>query len=433
MNTKRAALWGLAVIFIANYFNYLDRQLVSALEEPLRNDLNLQAKEFGLLWTLFTLGYMLCAVPIGLMADKFSRTRIFAVCVVIWSIATVASGMATEKWVLYIARVCIGIGEAGCLVIGPSLISDLFDPKVRGKALSVFFLGMPLGGTTAFILAGLMFDWGWRNMFYAAGLPGFFIAVLIWFMRDPPRGSSEGAHHGMHGGGGMKEYIQLLKTKTLLLIILAQAAAVIFLVPMIHFGVEYVVEARDMDKKSARVALGLMALVAGLIGTSISGVLGDILARRVKGAYALLAAAGYLLGWPCLIIGFRASDPWVYFPALTLGCMFYFMCMPAVNTQIANVASPAQRATAWALAVFILHLLGDTLAPVLFGVVLDFGIDRQHAFEIFSIGMLVAGLCSLLAVFTAPADIARVAREVAESKREAREAPPALVEGPVGT
>ena len=100
MNTKRAALWGLAVIFIANYFNYLDRQLVSALEEPLRKDLSLTGKEFGLLWTLFTLGYMLCAVPIGLMADKLSRTRIFAVCVVIWSVATVASGMATEKWIL---------------------------------------------------------------------------------------------------------------------------------------------------------------------------------------------------------------------------------------------------------------------------------------------------------------------------------------------
>lgn len=415
MIQRRAALYALGVIFAANFFNYTDRQLVSALEEPLREGLTLNTLEFGFLWTLFTLGYMLCAVPVGLLADRYSRTRLFAVCIVIWSVATIASGLAQDKWVLYVARVFIGVGEAGCLVIGPSLISDLFATEVRGRALSIFFLGMPLGGTAAFIMAGVFFNLGWRNLFFLAGAPGFAIAVLIWMIPDPPRGASEHTGHPhAHGGGTWRQYLDLLKTKTLLFIILAQAFAVIFLIPLIHFGVEFFVSTKGMKKQDARVALGLMALVAGALGNSLSGVLGDRLARRWKGAYALLAGVAFLAGWPCLLVGFHAQSRWVFLPALTLGCFCYFLCMPAVNTQIANVVRPTQRASAWALAVFILHLLGDTIAPPGFGALLNQGLGRQEAFTIFSVGLVLAGFCCLAAAWTAPGDIARLDQKVEE-------------------
>src|SRR5689334_8237346 len=113
MLSQRTALWALAVIFAANFLNYTDRQLVSALEDPLQEDLGLNSVEFGFLWTLFTIGYMICAVPVGLLADRFSRPKLFALCVGVWSVATVASGLAPSKAVLYVARVFIGVGEAG--------------------------------------------------------------------------------------------------------------------------------------------------------------------------------------------------------------------------------------------------------------------------------------------------------------------------------
>lgn len=424
--SQTALLWALGVIFAANFLNYTDRQLVSALEDPLRTALNLSAREFGFLWTLFTVGYMICAVPIGFLADRYRRTHLFAYCVVVWSVATLASGYATTKAVLYVARVFIGVGEAGCLVIGPSLISDLFSREVRGKALSYFYLAMPLGGTAAFILAGALLDLGYRNLFYLAGAPGFLIAILIFAMRDPPRGATEGAHHGMKIGGA-RQYLQLLKTKTLLLIILAQACAVFILVPLIHFGVEFFVQTRGMGAKEARLALGLIALVAGALGNTLSGIIGDRLSRRMSGAYALMAGVSFLLGWPCLLVGFTAEVRWVFLPALTLGSFFIFLCMPAVNTQIANVTSPAQRATAWALAVFVLHLLGDTAAPPLFGRMeeslaaqTELAIGpwqlvlgaRQLSFMIFSFSLLLAGLCCLLAAYTAEADTERVTRKI---------------------
>jgi predicted MFS family arabinose efflux permease len=416
MTTRRAAYWALGVIFLANFFNYLDRQLVSALETPLRKSLELEQWEYGLLWTLFTVGYMVCAVPIGLLADRVSRTRLFAACIIVWSVATIASGLATGKVVLYVARIFIGVGEAGCLVVGPSLISDLFARRYRARALSIFFLAMPLGGTSAFLMAGALFGFGWRNMFYLAGAPGFLIAVLIWLLADPPRGASEGAQHGMPAGG-MSEYLKLLRTPTLLLIILAQAFAVIILIPLIHFGIGFFEETRHMNPKDARLALGVMSLVGGVMGIGVSGILGDQLFKRTKRAYSLLAAVSYLAAFPCLYIGFYSDQQAVYFTALTAGSFFLFLCMPAVNTQIANVVSPAQRATAWALAVFILHMLGDTLAPPVFGLVSD-AVGRQAAFGYFSFCMLLAGGCCIAATFTAKRDTERVARLIEAQAQE---------------
>ena len=183
--TKKYAKYALAIICFANFLSYLDRQLVSALEEPLTRDpemggLGLSSTEFGFLWTLFTLGYMLCAPFIGYATDRYRRPRIFAVCIFIWSLATIASGLAQAKWVLYVSRVLIGLGEAGCLIVGSALISDLFSKEARGRALSIFYLGLPLGGTFAFVMSGLLLEYtGWRPLFFIAGLPSFLLCILI--------------------------------------------------------------------------------------------------------------------------------------------------------------------------------------------------------------------------------------------------------------
>jgi sugar phosphate permease len=209
-------------------------------------------------------------------------------------------------------------------------------------------------------------------------------------------------------GAALREYLHLLKTPTLLLVILAQAFAVIILVPLVHDGVEFFVKFRGLGPKEARLALGLIALVAGGLGNGLSGTLGDKLRRRFKGAYALLAGISFLLGFPCLVVGFRAPSPWVFLPALTLGAFCIFLCMPAVNTQIANSTRPTQRAMAWAMAVFILHLLGDTSAPVIFSLVTRH-VGRLNAFLVFSTALIPAALCCFMAARTAPRDEAKIA------------------------
>jgi predicted MFS family arabinose efflux permease len=410
--TKRYPKYALTIIFFANFLSYLDRQLVSALEEPLRKDLRLDLVDYNLLWTLFTVGYMICAPFIGFASDRYRRPRLFACCIFIWSLATIASGMATTKEILYVSRVLIGLGEAGCLIIGSALISDFFGKETRGRALSIFYSGLPLGGTCAFILAGLLLNHtGWRNLFFIAGVPGFLVTVLIWMMIDPPRGGTDLSQppqpHGKPGGAGFREYLQLLRTPTLMLVILAQAFAMVILVPLVHNGVGFFQEYRGMGGKEAKLALGIIALIAGCLGNGLSGILGDRLRKRFKGAYALLAGVSFMAAYPCLLVGFTTPHKWIFLPALTLGAFFIFLCMPAVNAQIANSARPTQRAMAWALAVFILHLLGDTFSPPIFGMVGE-EVGRLKAFLLFSTALLPASFCCFLAARTAARDEARL-------------------------
>lgn len=416
----RYALYALLIIFLANFLSYLDRQIVSALEKELRGAFGFSKAEFGATWTAFTIGYMVFAPVVGFLTGRFRRSHIFAVCVFLWSFATIWSGIAGTKLEFYAARFCIGIGEAGCLVIGPPLIADYFIRAQRGRALSVFFLGMPLGGTAGYIVAALVAkyvhwphadDGSWRNAFYFAGLPGIGLAVFVWMLHDPRAGSATGGS-SPESRTTFSSYLELFRNRTLMMIILAQAFAVIILVPLLHFGVHFLEVKHAMDKDEASLSLGGIALVAGGLGNFVSGILGDRLGKRMHGGYALLAAVGYTAGLPFLIVGFIATSKIVMLLSLTAGAFCYFLCMPAVNTQIANCVRALQRPMAFALAVFILHLLGDTFAPILFGSVSDrlaqqLGSEElgtQHTFVGFSMVMLAAGLCCFVAMNTAKRD-----------------------------
>lgn len=408
---RRAGLFALGVIFAANFLSYLDRTLVSALETPLKDAFGLDSGQFGLLWTLFTVGYMVCAIPIGYLADRYHRPRILVACILVWSLATLGSGYAESRHLLYVCRLLIGVGEAGCLIIGQALIADYFRAEVRGRALSLFHAAVPLGGTSAFIMAGALGNvMGWRELFYIAGAPGFLVAALILLLIDPPRGGGE-IHRPAQGG--FKGYLELLRTPTLLLVIFGQAFAMLLLVCLIHFGTDFFVKVRGMTPREAQISLGIMALVSGALGSTTGGYLGDRLAKRFRGAYALLAGISYLAALPLLLAGFRAEDKRIFLPCLTAGSFFLFLCMPAVNAQIASVTHPDQRAKAWALAVFILHLFGDTFNPPLFGKVSD-AHGRLTAFTWFSFSLLLAGACCLLASRFAARDIERLrARDIA--------------------
>lgn len=402
---RRAAIFALGVIFFANFLSYLDRTLVSALETPLTEAFKLSAKGHGWLWALFTFGYMVFAMPIGMLADRRNRPRILALCVVIWSLATITSGWAPSSQVLYVSRFFIGVGEAGCLIIGQALIADYFRKEVRGRALSFFHAAVPLGGTCAFIMAGAfgkVLDW--RELFYIAGAPGFLVAALILLLVDPPRGGDQ-AHKAARTG--FKAYVELLKTRTLLFVIFGQAFAMLILICLIHFGVKFFTDVRHMKPEQAKIYFGVMALISGAVGSAVGGAFGDWLAKRVRGGYALLAGLSYLAALPLLLIGFHVSERWISFSALTAGSFCLFLCMPVLNAQIANVTHPDQRGAAWALAIFILHLFGDTFNPPLFGAVSD-TYGRLNAYTWFSFSLIPAGVCCLIASRCAGRDMDRL-------------------------
>ncbi len=404
---RRYALYALLVIFAANFLSYLDRQVVAGLEKELSNAFGFADFEYALLHSVFTIGYIVFAPLIAFLAGRAHRPRVLAGCVLIWSLATMWSGRATFTAELLTARFLIGIGEAGCLVIGPTLIADYFAKESRGAALSVFFLGLPFGGTVGYAVAALgqQYMGGWRNAFLVAGLPGLGLAVLTWLLIDPPRGGEEIAGHHGHGGGkvrGIRPYLALFKNETLRWIILAQAFAVVTLIPLLLYGVKFLEDHYKVEKLEASLSIGLISLIAGSLGNLTSGLLGDWLNRRVRGAYSLLAGIAYLFATPCMILAFTAPTIFIMQVWLFFGAYCFFICMPAVNTQIANAVAAPARAMAYALAAFILHI-GDMVAPLGFRRVELFW-DRQSTFVLFSCSLLLAGGSALLAMRSARRD-----------------------------
>jgi MFS family permease len=405
--TKSYLRYALAVIFFANFLSYLDRQVVATMEAELTKPvadggLGISAMEFGYIGSAFTVGYMVFAPIVGYLIARHRRPLIFAFCVIVWSLATVGSGLAPNKWVLYATRFFIGVGEAGCLVIGPTLLSDYFPKEVRGRVLSIFFLALPLGGATGYIAGAAITKLAsWHVAFFAAGLPGFLVAYMIWRLVDPtPSGEPIDPHHPQVSG--IKPYFELLTNKTLLFIILAQAFAVMFLQPFLHFGINFFEEERGLKKEQAALTLASIALVAGALGNALSGLLGDRLAKKVKGAYALMAGIAFCIGLPFMLVGFTSHYFRLAAGALGLGAFCYFLCMPAVNTQIANSVPAEKRAMAYALAVFILHCLGDTAALPVFGAVSTALGTKEKAFQLFSGALLLAGISCFLAARFAP-------------------------------
>ena len=408
--SKPYRAYALLVLFAANFLNYMDRFVVGALEGSLRTDLSLSKEKFGFTVAAFTVGYMLTAPFIGFFADRVNRTRILGGCVLVWSAATIGSGLAGSLTFLIAMRILTGIGEAGCLIVGPSLVADLFSRRHRGRMLAIFFLGMPLGGAAGFIVGGpIAAEFSWRWAFFAAGAPGILVAVLIVLLRDPPRGAGDvsEAHTidlSVFTMKGFRAYAELLRNRTLVLIMLAQAGAAFVFTPTVSFGVDHFITSKEIPLAEAAIKFGIIAAVAGIGGTFLSGLIGDLRARKHPGSYAGVAAVCFTLGTPMLLMGLHAVDGKLRATGLLLGMLLFFACMPALNTQIANVVSPHKRAMAYAVTVFVLHLLGDTISPPLFGFAAD-KLGSEAAFWIFPPLLLLSALLCFAASRTAPRDV----------------------------
>ena len=187
----RSASFGLAILSFINLFSYLDRYVVSALIESLKHsDLGLSDANLGSLMSGFLVVYTLTAPVFGALGDRRSRPRLIALGVACWSFATALSGFAGSYLALLAARASVGVGEAAYVTIAPSLLSDYFPVRQRGRVMAIFFCAIPVGSALGYVVGGLVDKhYGWRMAFFVAGVPGLLLAALCLLLRDPPRGS----------------------------------------------------------------------------------------------------------------------------------------------------------------------------------------------------------------------------------------------------
>jgi predicted MFS family arabinose efflux permease len=366
----RYALYALAVLCAINLLNYIDRQVMFAVFEPVKRALGFSDARLGVLGSAFIWVYLLAAPFVGPLADRFPRRDIIAIALVLWSAATAGAGLATGFWTLFLARALVGIGEAAYATVSPTLIADYFPPERRSTVLSVFFMATPVGSALGYILGGWIGEtWGWRAAFFLVGLPGLALAALVWRLREPtacgrtPRPLSPSEALGAYGA--------LLRNRSYLLNALTMAAMTFALGGLAAWFPTYLIREAGMGVGAANQMFGAVTVAAGVAGTLAGGWIGDRLQRRTRKAYLLLSGIGLLLGVPASLLAIlqvaHPAAPVFIFVAE----WFLFLNTGPLNAVIVNVTRPAVRPRAFALNIFLIHFLGDAVSPAILGAVSD--------------------------------------------------------------
>jgi MFS family permease len=374
MTKKQAAYYGLAVLFAINALNFFDRQIIGAVGEPIRVEFGLSDSALGALNTAFTLIYAFVGLPLGKLADKYSRKKILAVGVFFWSLMTAASGLARNFWQIFAMRLGVGVGEATCAPAATSLIGDYFPSDKRGKAMSIFMLGLPVGLALSFAVSGYVAQhYGWRTAFFVAGLPGLLCVLAVLFLREPERGASD-AVETAPSNPESSGYLHILKKPTMIWLILSGALHNFNMYALGGFLTPYLMRHHGVDIATAGYYATVIYGILVAPGLLLGGVIGDwAKSYRTDGAL-LVATAAILLSIPFFFfsIGVPAGMT-ITFAALigtSVALMYFYYSI--VYATIADITEPSSRGTAMALYFLAMYLLGASLGPYIIGLVSDY-------------------------------------------------------------
>jgi MFS family permease len=353
----------------------------------------------------------------GPLGDRYTRRYIIAAGVAVWSVATATCGLAGSFWALFASRACIGVGEAAYATIAPTLIGDIFRPSRRGRMMSVFYLAIPVGSALGFILGGILgHRFGWRTAFYVVGIPGILAALACLTLPEPKRGGMD-LEPGEAAALVQAEEARLSFRQTARCLARIPSyvwnvlglAAMTFAIGGFQFWMPaFLNRHRGLDLEAAGLRLGAIVVLAGIGGTFAGGWLGDWLLRRTGKAYLLLSGVGMLIAVPVSFVALYVPDPRVYFPALLVSLFFVFLNTGPANTAILNVVPPRMRATAFAMSIFFIHLLGDDGASYFVGWLSDHTGGLTSALLIVPAMMALSGILFLVGSLRLQADTDRV-------------------------
>ncbi len=371
--TERYRYYVVWFLFVVYVFNFVDRQILTTLIEPIKNEFGLHDWQLGALsGTAFALFYTTFGIPIARWADKGNRVNIIALSLLIWSSATAVTAFARNFWQLFAARVVVGIGESGCSPPALSLISDYFEPKRRSKALSIYAMGVYGGTFIGLMMGGVVAQiYGWRAAFFIVGVPGILLALILkTTIREPPRGFSEGGAHTVKEAPPMMVVVKTLVSKRSF----RHLALASGLHAFVSYGVSafynsYLIRSHGFTVAEAGVWLAFIVGIGGLLGTYVGGTYADKLTQRHSDSRFMLKvpAISNLISLPFAAAAFMLS----YTP-LVLVCLFLYICFgtmylaPSISATY-RLVTPRERALATALLFLVLNFIGIGIGPILTG------------------------------------------------------------------
>jgi len=399
MSSTANARAALLLLTALNFLNYIDRNVLFAVQPLIQKEFHLNDEQIGFLTTAFFICYMVAAPLFALLVDGYvgkwmmaagglmyegslrrwtmaagallaggcSRKWIMAAGAFTWSLATLLSAVTHSYGELLLRHIIVGIGEATFVAISPAFLSDLFPETIRGRVMGFFYMATPVGSALGYIIGGYLGHlYGWRAPFLISALPGLLLAFGVVALREPVRGASDHVADSVERG----TLLGLLRNQAYWTITLGAAMMTFAIGGLQVWMPTFLTRIRQVPLDRANAIFGGMTLITGIVATLFGGWLGDRLLQRTPAAYQLLSGVGMALSIPAIVMAVYSSGP-VMYPAIFLGEFLLLLNTAPLNAALVNSVSARLRATALAVNIFTIHLLGDAFSPTLIGYISD--------------------------------------------------------------
>jgi MFS family permease len=367
MTEQNNARYALLLLTALNFFNYVDRNVLFAVQPLIQSEFKIDDAKMGFLTTAFFICYMVAAPLIAPLADRYPRRWIMAAGAVVWSLATLLSAVTNNYDELLLRHLIVGIGEATFVVISPAFLSDLFPETIRGRIMGFFYLSLPVGSAVGYVMGGYLgHHYGWRTPFLVGAMPGLVLALGLIFIQEPERGASDQLPVTKERG----TILGLFRNKAYWTVSLGMAMMTFAVGGMQVWMPTFLTRVRGVPLDKANLVFGGMTVVAGTVATLFGGWLGDRLLRRTNAAYLVVSAAGMILSIPAVVAAIFLTGSGMY-AAILIGEFLILLNTAPLNAALVNSVSAPIRATALAVNLFTIHLLGDAFSPTLIGYISD--------------------------------------------------------------
>jgi predicted MFS family arabinose efflux permease len=388
----------LILLTTLNLLNYIDRNVLFAVQPLVQDEFHISKAQVGYLTSAFLICYMVAAPFVGPLADRYSRKLIIVIGAIFWSGLTLLTAVTHTYSELLVRHTLVGIGEATFVTIAPTFVADLFSENKRGRILGIFYLAIPVGSAGGYLLGGhLAPQHGWRFPFYIAAAPGFLLALMVLFLREPERGQFDSVAETPE----RTTLWGLARNPAFLTAALGMAAMTFSLGGIQVWMPQFLYSERHYSLEKANFIFGIIVVVDGVLASLAGGWLGDYLLPRMKSSYYFVSAVGMALGVPFMIVALFVPGP-MMLPAIAIAAFFLLLNTSPLNAAIMNSVDAHIRATAIAVGIFIYHLLGDVPSPTLMGWVADRR-SLQTAFVLPVIAMVISAAILFYGMRFAPA------------------------------